>query len=412
MFSKVIDSFNLGEKLRKLKKIGFSPSDLGFSDIKGLIRQTDIRLLALSVLLSLFGALAVCTATFDGSTYLSRDTLVMLLAMGLGVFACLVISLIDYDIIFKLWPLVAFGCLFVMLLLIPFGVAPDGRSDAISWLKLGPLYFQPSEFLKIGFIITFSHHLQRAKKDLVSIKSVFALCFHAAIPILLVIGTGDMGSALIFICMFIGMMYVAGVHWLYFPAGALIVLAASPFIWLKVFSDIQRNRILALLNPDKFPDEIWQQSQAVNAIKAGGFTGSGLFQGAYTHSGLVPECENDMIFSVVCEETGFIGALVLLLVFAALAHRIVKVGKNSRNYAAEIMCYGVAFMIMSQVMVNIGMCLMILPVIGITLPFISAGGSSTACLYLAIGLVMSVHRSSAGIGEDNYRRGILSSDIY
>ena len=393
-------------KTEDLKDIG---TDLGLRDVKGLFRQTDKILLGLSIILSLFGTLMVCTATFDGSSYFSRDTLVMLLAMGLGVCACLVISLVDYDIIYKLWPVIAFGCLFVMLLLIPFGVAPNNRSDAVSWLKFGSLYVQPSEFLKIGFIITFSHHLRKAKKDLVSLKSVFALCLHAAIPVLLVIMTGDMGSALIFICVFIGMMYVAGVHWLYFPASALMVVAALPFIWLKVFSDIQRNRILALLNPDKYPDEIWQQSQAINAIKTGGFTGTGLFNGPYTQSGMVPECENDMVFSVVCEELGFIGAFVLLFLFAALAYRIIRIGKNSRNYAAEIMCYGVAFMIIAQVVVNIGMCIMLLPVIGITLPFISAGGSSTACLYLAIGLVMSVHRSSVGIGDDDYQRGILSS---
>ncbi len=400
----ILDLKNI--KAENIRDLG---NDLGLRDKKSLFRETDLILLAISIVLSLFGALMVCTATFDGSTYFSRDTAVMLLALGLGLFACLIISLIDYDIIYKLWPLIAFGCLAVMLLLIPFGVSPDGRSDAISWLKLGPLYVQPSEFLKIGFIITFSYHLRKTKNDLVSLKSVFALCLHAAIPILLVIMTGDMGSALIFICVFIGMMYIAGVHWLYFPAGALLVVAALPFIWLKVFSDIQRNRILALFNPDNYPDEIWQQSQAINAIKAGGFTGSGLFKGVYTHSGMVPECENDMIFSVVCEEFGFIGAFVLLLLFVALAYRIIKIGKNSRNFAAEVMCYGVAFMIVSQVVVNIGMCLMLLPVIGITLPFISAGGSSTACLYLAIGLVMSVHRSSTGIGEDDYQRGILSS---
>ena len=117
-----------------------------------------------------------------------------------------------------------------------------------------------------------------------------------------------------------------------------------------------------------------------------------------------------MIFSVVCEEFGFIGALVLLLLFVLLANRIIKIGKSSRNFAAEIMCYGVAFMIIAQVVINIGMCLMFLPVIGITLPFISAGGSSTACLYLAIGLVMSVYRSSVGIGDDDYERGILSKN--
>lgn len=376
--------------------------DFGFKDIKTIFRQTDKILLGICMCLSFFGALMVCTATYDGESFFSRDTVVMLAALMLGVTACLVISLIDYDIIYKLWPLVAGGCMFLMFLLIPFGVAPDGRSDAKSWLSLGPVFLQPSEILKIGFIITFSYHLSKAKHDLTSIKSVALLCIHGAIPVGFVVLTGDMGSALIFLFMFIGMMYIAGVHWLYFPAGIMMVIAAAPFIWLKVFSNIQRDRILALFNPENYPDEIWQQSQAINAIKAGGFTGSGLFKGEYTHSGLVPECENDMIFSVVCEEFGFIGGIALLLLFCALAYRIIKIGKRSRNFAAEVMCYGVAFMIIAQVVVNIGMCLMLLPVIGITLPFISAGGSSTACLYLAIGLVMSVYRSSHGIAKEDY----------
>lgn len=396
--------------MKSVKINKFSLNEFGLKDTRNIFRQTDKLLLGLCIILSLFGALMVSTATWDGGGIFSRDTVVMLIALALGATACLIISLIDYDIIYKLWPVIAGGCLFIMLLLIPFGVAPDGRSDATSWLKVGPLFVQPSEFLKIAFIITFSLHLSKVKNDLVSLRNVFGLCFHAAVPVLLVIGTGDMGSALIFLCMFIGMMYIAGVHWLYFPAGALTVLAASPFIWLKVFSDIQRNRILALINPDNYPDEIWQQSQALNAIKAGGFTGTGLFKGEYTHSGLVPECENDMIFSVVCEEFGFIGAFVLLFLFGALAYRIIKIGKRSRNYAAEIMCYGVAFMLMAQVIVNIGMCLMFLPVIGITLPFISAGGSSTVCLYLSIGLVMSVYRSSVGIEYEDYHGGILSKN--
>lgn len=376
--------------------------EFGLNDIKSLFRQTDKILLLLSVALSVFGGLMVCTATFDGVSYFSRDTVVMFIALAIGVAACLVISLIDYEIIYKLWWFIAGVCLLLMLLLIPFGVAPDGRSDAKSWLNLGVVFLQPSEVLKIGFVVTFSLHLSKVKNDLASIKNVMLLCIHAAIPVLLVVMTGDMGSALIFICMFIGMMYAAGVHWLYFPAGMLLVVAAAPFIWLKVFSNIQRDRILALINPESYPDEIWQQSQAANAIKAGGLTGTGLFGCEYTHSGLVPECENDMIFSVVCEAFGFIGAAVLLLFFGALAYKIIRTGKKSGNFAAEMMCYGVAFMIIAQVVVNIGMCLSLLPVIGITLPFISAGGSSTLCLYGAIGLVMSVYRSSHGIVHDDY----------
>lgn len=369
----------------------------------------------LCLMLSAFGTILVASATHrtaDGA-FLSRDAKVMVLALSLGIVACLVISFIDYDIIIKLWPIIAAGVLFLMLLLVPFGVAPTGREDARSWLRItGSLYLQPSELLKIGFIITFSKHLSVLKNDLSSVKNVFLLCVHAMIPIALVVYTGDMGSALIFMLMFVGMMFIAGVHWLYFPLGLAAVGVALPVVWYKVFDDIQRNRILALFDPASYPNEIYQQQQASNAMREGGFFGSGLFKGAFTQSGSVPESANDMIFSVVCEETGLVGAFVLLLLFALLAIRVAYVAKRSNNFSAAMLCFGVMFMIIAQVVINIGMCLKLLPIIGITLPFISAGGSSVVSLYLAVGLVLSVYRSSGGIGyEDDYRYSRIARQV-
>lgn len=372
-------------------------------NIKNAIRQTDIIFLIICLALSAFGIIMVSSATFSGDSYFSRDAKVMILATCLGIFAAMIISFIDYDIILKLWPLVGAVCILLMLGLFWFGVSPEGRSDAFSWYKIGSLYFQPSEIVKIGFIITFSYHISRVKNYISSLKHVFFLCIHAMIPVVLVVATGDMGSALIFIFMFIGMMFAAGLHWLYFPAGAVAVAAASPVIWLKVFDDIQRNRILALFNPENYPTEIYQQNQARKAIINGGFSGMGLFKGELSHSTLLPERQNDMIFSVVCEETGFIGALILILIFILFAVRIVMVGKRSGNFAAEMLSYGVVFMIMPQAIINIGMCTRLLPVIGITLPFISAGGSSVVCLYLAVGLILSIYRSSADIGYEDFR---------
>ncbi len=375
-----------------------------WKNIKKALKETDILLVLICLALSVFGIIMVFSATYNGSDLLSRDGKVMILATVMGLAAALVISFIDYDIILKLWPVVGAASVLLMLGLFVFGVSPDGRSDAFSWYRFGSLYFQPSEIVKIGFIITFSYHLSKVKNDISSLKNVFFLCMHAAIPILLVVVTGDMGSALIFIIMFIAMMFTAGVHWLYFPAGVAVVAAASPIIWLKIFDDIQRNRILALFNPDDFETEIYQQNQALKAIENGGFRGMGLFKGELSHSTLLPERQNDMIFSVVCEEAGFIGALILLGLFLLLAIKMVKVGKRSYNFAAELMCYGVAFMIIAQVVINVGMCTRLLPVIGITLPFISAGGTSVLCLYLAIGLVLSIYRSSHGLGyEDDFR---------
>lgn len=375
-----------------------------YKHLKKAFKETDKLFLLLCLCLSAVGTVMVSSATHrtaDGAL-LSRDAKVMVLALALGVAACLVISFVDYDLILKLWPVIAAGSLFLMLLLIPFGEAPSGREDARSWLRItSSLYLQPSEILKIGFIITFSKHLSLLKNDLSSVKNVFFLCVHAMIPIALVVYTGDMGSALIFMLMFVGMMFIAGVHWAYFPLGIAAVAAALPLVWYKVFDNIQRNRILALIDPQSYPNEIYQQQQAGNAIREGGFFGTGLFKGAYTQSGSVPESANDMIFSVICEETGLIGAFVVLLLFALLAIRIIYVGRRSNNYAASMICYGVMFMIIAKVAVNIGMCLKLLPVIGITLPFISAGGSSVVSLYLAVGLVLSVYRSSGTISYDN-----------
>ena len=379
---------------------------VNLKDVKKALKGTDLLLLMLTLALSIFGTIMVSSATFDAETgaLFSRDSKVMILAAILGLSAAMIISAIDYDIILKLWPVVGAGCVMLMLLLFPFGVSPDARSDAFSWFRIGSLYFQPSEIVKIGFIITFAFHLSKVKNNISDIKHVFLLCMHAAVPILLVIATGDMGSALIFMCMFIGMMFAAGLNWLYFPAGALIVTVASPVIWFKIFDDIQRNRILALFNPEEYTNEIYQQNQALAAIQEGGFYGMGLFNGKYTQTpNAIPEVENDMIFSAVCEETGFIGATLLMLLFILLAVRIVMVGKRSKNFAATMMCYGVMFMIISQVAINIGMCTRLLPVIGITLPFISAGGSSTVCLFLAIGLVLSIYRSSRELRYDDYR---------
>lgn len=382
--------------------------------MKRIIRETDKWLLLLCVSLSAFGTLMVSSATrrsLEDGELMSRDGKVMIIALILGLFICLVISFIDYDLIYKLRLLIAVGLILFMLSLFVIGVSPEGRDDAISWIKVGRMYIQPSEFLKIGFIITFSYHLNKVKKDISDFKNIFFLCLHALIPIALVVVTGDMGSALIFVLMFIGMMFVSGVHWAYFPAGLVLVGAAAPVLWYKVFDDIQRNRILALLRPEDFSTEIYQQQQAINAMKNGGFLGTGLFKGDYTQSGSIPVDESDMIFSVICEELGFVGALVLLVLFVLLAVRIVYVGKRSHNFASAMMCYGVMFMIISQVIINIGMCSMLLPVIGITLPFVSSGGSSILSTYLAIGLVLSVYRSSSGIAASD-RLYALNSESY
>ncbi len=381
--------------------------------IKDFIKGTDKLLLGLCLLISSVGVLMVYSATRRTLTedmVISRDARTMILAICLGVVMALIISLIDYEAMTRLWPLIAVVCLGLMLSLFFIGDAPEGRSDAISWIKLGSFYFQPSELLKIGFMITYAVHLDYVKHDINKLKNVIFLGIHAFIAIALVILTGDLGSALVFMVMTVGMLFAAGLYIRYFVFAIGAVALVSPILWFEFFSDFQKQRFLAIYSPDSltqatYEEVIFQQQQGVNAIGSGKIFGQGLFQGVYTQNGLVPESRNDMIFTVVGEELGLVGAIAVLLILLFIIIKILHIGQNAVSFTGKLICTAVAVMIIAHVVINIGMCLKILPVIGITLPFMSAGGSSSLCIYIAIGVVLSIYRSSKSSDPVQFKYG-------
>lgn len=383
--------------------------------IKDFFKGTDKLLLGLCMVLSSIGVVMVYSATRVNLTedqIISRDARTMFLAVVLGIIMALVISNFDYEAVARLWPLIAIVCLGLMMSLFVIGSSPEGRDDAISWIKLGSFYFQPSELLKIGFIITFSVHLDTVREDINKIKNVILLGIHAMIAIGLVVLTGDMGSALVFMVITIGMLFMAGLQLRYFLFGIGAVALVAPIAWFEVLSDFQKQRFMAIYAPDSlteasYKEIIFQQERGMNAISSGGVFGTGLFNGTYTQNGLVPESENDMIFSVVGEELGFVGCVAVLALLLAIAIRILFVGKKAVSVTGKLICSAVAVMIITQVVVNVGMCLKLLPVVGITLPFMSAGGSSNLCIYIAIGMVLSVYRSSQFREPFEFRYGKL-----
>lgn len=333
----------------------------------------------------------------------SRSFIVMAAAILLGFTSAIIISYVDYKIFLNMKFYIAAICLGFMILLFFIGTGPASRPDAKTWLNLGFFYFQPSELLKVGFIITFAAHLQIVGENINRFKYLALLGVHAVIPILLVAVTGDLGSALVFIMISVVMLFIAGIHWGYIVGGLVLSAMSTPLIWKFGLKQLQKDRILALLHPEKYPNIIYQQKYGMQAIGSGGVIGKGLFKGIFTQKGLVPEAENDMIFSCVGEELGFIGGAVAIIILLIIVLRIIYIGKKSTENATNFICQGVAAMILSQVIVNIGMCLMILPVIGITLPFFSSGGSSNLCIYLAIGLVLSIYKHNFDMGEQRIR---------
>ncbi|MCQ2478690.1 MAG: FtsW/RodA/SpoVE family cell cycle protein [Clostridia bacterium] len=365
--------------------------------IADFIRETDKLLLSLCVFSSLYGCLAVFTSTRYLHT--SRPFLVQLISLVLGVTAAVVISVFDFETFLRRWYLFAALGVIPVILTFFFGFAPGGTDDK-AWLDFGFTTFQPSELLKICFIVTFSTHLNKVKKEINKPKYLIPLCIHGAFPVLLIHFQGDDGTAVVFLFMFVCMMWAAGVSWKYFVAAFSVLLISSPLIYFFVMNEDQRSRIIHILDIESdIKGATYQQYYGRMALANGGFFGQGLFKGRLTQVGYVPEGQNDFIFVSIGEELGFLGCLAVLILLAAICLRTVRIARICQKDAGKYICIGFFGMIFSQIIINVGMCIAVLPVIGVTLPFFSAGGTSLLCLFLGVGLVLNVdkHRHSRTI---------------
>ncbi len=365
----------------------------------GFFGGLDFVTLITALIGSAYGLTLIYSATYakltDGQI-ITSDVRSTLISVAGGIIFALIVCNIDYEIISKLWPIIAGGCILLMIITMFFGVAAnESRQDARSWLDLGFFTFQTSELLKVGFIISFSYHLDLVKDHINRLKTIVPLVIHGAIPVALVIATGDAGSALVFLIMFIGMLFFAKVHIGYFIAGICAIIVAFAGAWkLGIIDGIQRERITALFYPEQYADTLYQQTNGKIAMGSGGWLGQGFLNGTMTQSRQVPVNESDMILSVAGEEFGYIGTLAVIVILTVLVIRVVSTGLKARDNVGYLMCCGIAVMLFAQIFINIGMELSLLPCIGITLPLFSAGGSSSLCIYLALGIEMSVYRFS------------------
>ncbi len=361
--------------------------------IKNYFSRTDKIFWAVSVSISTLSLIFLLSVSRTSNFSYFKTQLVAIL---LGYLAAVIITKSDYRIIAKHYAIVAAICILLIILTLIFGTAVTGNSgiDARAWIKLpGGVSFQPSELAKIGFIITFSKHLSflKEKNELKSLLNVSLLGAHALVPIALTHLQGDDGAAIIFFCMFLSMSFAAGVQLRYFLAGFVVIILSIPILWNYIFADYQKQRIINQINPEADPlNTGFQQIQGKISIGSGKIGGQGLFNGPRVGSNSVPIQESDFIFSAVGEELGFIGCCVVILLILFMLFRTLKIALLASDCLGTYICFGFFGLVASQTIFNLGMCLSALPVIGVTLPFFSAGGSSSACLYLGIGLVQSV----------------------
>lgn len=368
------------------------------TSVGGYIRVTDRFLWAIALTLSTTSALLLVGLLNTG--YATKTHLfTQVIATLMGVTAAVILSNLDYHFLAGLWKLYVPACYFLVLLTFtPLGVV---RGDDRAWLSIPLINYtiQPSEFLKLAFIFTFALHLEKVRGEVNKLPNLVKLGIHGAIPVLLIHFQGDDGSAMIFLFIFACMIFSAGLDMKYILwAGGAAVLAA-PIAWFFVLTQDQRERILIFTNPASDPTgKGWQQFQGLLAIGSGGISGTGLFGGEHVYVG---EARNDFIFTFLAESLGFLGCLGVIALLMAFCAKILWNGSRAEDPLGQYICVGIFAMLAFQIIINLGMCLSVLPVIGVTLPLLSSGGTSVLTVYVSIGILLSVyHRSRVNMFID------------
>ena len=375
-------------------------------ELKDFTKKGDMFLLVLCLIVAAFGCVCITSATSaDKFGNNLQYILIQLLAICLGVVMYVVISSIDLDILSEQRGiLVAFNC-FLLLMLIPFGT--DNDTGNRSWLDFPflPINIQPAEICKITYIIIMASVMNAHQNRISSPVSVFHMCFH----LLLLVGlnmvlSSDAGVSLIFVFIFIGMTYAGGVSLWWFVLAIALIAVCFPVLW-PFLGEYQQNRILILFNESIDPqgiNERYHYTMNLRSLTGGGLTGQGLFNGNRTQGGSLFAQHTDYIFSSMGEELGFIGCVAIMLMELAIIARCIFVGMRCQDYMRRVVCYGAASALMFQVMINVGMCIGAMPVIGLTLPLISYGGSSVVTIFAMLGLVSGAYARPQSLSHERY----------
>lgn len=365
-----------------------------FRFIAGFFKRVDMVLLILVTACSALSVTLIYSIYInDVSSYVYPSTYkTQVIAMIAGTVVAIAISLFDYKKFIKIWYIyLPFAVFLVLLTFTPLGLQREGADDR-AWINLGFTTLQPSEVLKLAFILSFAYHLQKVGKRLNEPKNVILLLLHAALPIGLIIVQGDDGTAIVFCVIALAMLFAAGISWKYIVSAFAALPLVGIVLWNFVLQQHQKNRILVTFSPELDPLGTGNQQRLGKiALGSGQVFGKGLFKGTYSY---VPEVQNDFIFSYVGQTLGFVGCVALCIVITIICIRLVTNGNKSNDQQGNLICVGVFALIFVHAILNIGMVLGVMPVIGVPLPFISAGGTAMLSMYATIGLAMSVYSHS------------------
>ena len=370
-----------------------------WKSIRGYCNKTDwvvwgcvLTLTALGMLLFI----GILQTDYTGSNLLNvsaRGLQTQIISALLGILIALGLSLINHNTLASLWKYYLPLIYLVFLATFFLGVATADRPEARRWLivPIVRMSLQPSEFLKLAFILAFAWHIQSVLKTIHKPLTMLALCAHGFIPIALIQMQGDSGTALLLGLIFLSMLFMV-VNWKYIILAPFAFTALAWALWNFILSSHQKARIVAIFVSGNTSGILFQQDQARRAFAGGGLFGNGIVSPYHTY---VPEMHNDFVFAFLGNALGFAGCVFVMALFVALCAKILRNCALAKDTLGRLICVGVFAMVFFQAFFNIGMNLSILPVVGNSLPFVSNGGSSLLANFIGIGLVLSVYMHTA-----------------
>lgn len=358
---------------------------------KKLIRHLDFGIIIIAILIVLFGCVNIYDATVNkvGISYVKLQ----LMWLVAGLFVIYIIVKFDYSILANYAHLIYWAG---VLLLIYNDLTSKAIKGASSWISIGSRAIQPSEFAKLGMIIMLAKKLEDMEGNINNVKNFFILLFYALVPMALIVIQPDMGMTMVCFFIVLGIFFIAGLDLRIIFGGMTTVIAMIAVVWSSsIMPSYWKKRLTIFLNPES--DELGYGLQLIQSqigIGSGNIFGSGAKFGVNAGTGFVanyvPEAHNDFIFSMVGEKWGYIGTVALLLLYCLLLYRIMRTGKKSKDIFGTVICVGVFSSLLFSVVQNIGMTIGIMPITGITLPFMSYGGSSMLTNFMALGLVINI----------------------
>ena len=355
-------------------------------------RSFDLQLATYAGLLVAIGlVMAYTNSVENGSTPLEAGTTFTrgLMWAGIAGAAFVLATAFDYRWLKTLsWPVYM---LQIGLLVVTLAIG-DGVGNSARWITLGPLTFQFSELAKVLMIIVLANYLATRHHRLDSLRTVLGACVLVGPPWVLVMLQPDLGTSLVFVGILAGMLWMSGasMKWLAALAGA--VIAMVPIAWTYILRDYQKERLTSFLNPTPdISDSGYQLYQSQIAVGSGGWFGRGLTNGTQAQGDFLPVQTTDFVFSVLAEELGFFGAMVLFVLFALLLWRVIVAAWRSRDPFGTLFASGIASMVLFQLFVNVGMVMGIMPITGIPLPFVTHGGASLVSIAIGLGILQSIN---------------------